>query len=112
MFSSTGDPACGYASCMCRSIRPLRVSEPPTTDGDVRAAALQYVRKVSGWRTPPRRNPDAFEAAIDEVAAATSRLLAAMGAPPIPGAATPPNLWPRSGRARERFTMPARETST
>ena len=85
---------------MCRSIRPLRVAEPPTTDGDVRAAALQYVRKVSGSRTPPRRNADAFEAAIDEVAAATARLLAALGTLPVSGDATPPALWPRSGRAR------------
>ena len=85
---------------MCRSIRPLRVAEPPTTDGDVRAAALQYVRKVSGSRTLPRRNADAFEAAIDEVAAATARLLAALGTQPVSGEATPPALWPRSGRQR------------
>jgi hypothetical protein len=85
---------------MCRSIRPLRVAEPPTTDGDVRAAALQYVRKVSGSRTPPRRNAAAFEAAIDDVAAATARLLAALGTLPVSGAATPPALWPRSGRGR------------
>jgi hypothetical protein len=96
---------------MCRSIRPLRVSEPPTTDGDVRAAALQYVRKVSGSRTAPRQNPDAFEAAIAEVAAATSRLLAVMGAPPIPGEATPPARWPRSNRSRDRVAVPAQETS-
>jgi hypothetical protein len=85
---------------MCRNIRPLRVAEPPTTDGDVRAAALQYVRKVSGSRTLPRRNADAFEAAIDDVAAATARLLAALGTQPVPGEATPPALWPRSGRQR------------
>jgi hypothetical protein len=86
---------------MCRSIRPLRVAEPPTTDGDVRAAALQYVRKVSGTRTPPRRNPEAFEAAIADVAAATARLLAALGTPAVAGEATPPALWPRAGRRRE-----------
>ena len=85
---------------MCRSIRPLRVAEPPTTDGDVRAAALQYVRKVSGSRTLPRRNADAFEAAINDVAAATTRLLAALGTLPVSGEATPPALWPRSGRQR------------
>jgi hypothetical protein len=89
-----------YPCRMCRSIRPLRVAEPPTTDGDVRAAALQYVRKVSGSRTLPRRNADAFEAAIDEVAAATARLLAALGTLPVSGEATPPALWPRSGRQR------------
>ena len=95
---------------MCRSIRPLRVEEPPTTDGDVRAAALQYVRKVSGSRTIPRRNADAFQAAIDEVAAATARLLEALGTRPVSGDATPPALWPRTGRGRtSRFdrTRPA-----
>ena len=92
-----------YHRRMCRSIRPLRVAEPPTTDGDVRAAALQYVRKVSGARTPPRRNPEAFEAAIVEIAAATARLLAALGTPAVAGEATPPALWPRSGRRREEW---------
>jgi hypothetical protein len=88
---------------MCRSIRPLRVSEPPTTDGDVRAAALQYVRKVSGARTPPHRNAEAFEAAVTDVAAATARLLAALGTPAVAGEATPPALWPRTGRRREEW---------
>ena len=91
---------------MCRSIRPLRIAEPPTTDGDVRAAALQYIRKVSGSRTIPRRDAAAFEAAIDEVAVATSRLLAALGTLPVSGEATPPALWPRSGRPRR--TSPER----
>jgi len=45
---------------MCRSIRPLRVAEPPTADGDVRAAALQYTRKVSGSRSIPRRDAAAI----------------------------------------------------
>jgi hypothetical protein len=93
---------------MCRSIRPLRIAEPPTTDGDVRAAALQYVRKVSGSRTLPRRNADAFEAAIDEVTAATARLLAALGTLPVSGEATPPALWPRSGRQRATGHDPGR----
>lgn len=61
---------------MCRSIKTLR---PPyaeaVTDDDVRAAALQYVRKVSGFRAPAAKNAAAFEAAVDEVAAATARLL-------------------------------------
>ena len=92
-----------YDPGMCRSIRPLRVSEPPTTDGDVRAAALQYVRKVSGAWTPPRRNAEAFEAAVTDVAAATARLLAALGAPAVAGEATPPALWPRTGRRREEW---------
>jgi hypothetical protein len=61
---------------MCRSIKTLR---PPyaeaVTDDDVRAAALQYVRKISGFRAPAARNAAAFDAAVDEVAAATARLL-------------------------------------
>ena len=98
-----------YAWRMCRSIRPLRVVDPPTTDGDVRAAALQYVRKVSGSRTPPRRSAGAFETAIADVAAATTRLLEALGTPPIAGEATPPALWPRTAslRARSRYDEPA-----
>jgi hypothetical protein len=61
---------------MCRSIKTLR---PPyaeaVTDDDVRAAALQYVRKISGFRAPATKNAAAFEAAVDEIAAATARLL-------------------------------------
>jgi hypothetical protein len=61
---------------MCRSIKTLR---PPyaeaVTDADMRAAALQYVRKVSGFRAPAAHNAAAFEAAVDEIAAATARLL-------------------------------------
>ncbi len=60
---------------MCRSIKKLRNAEPPATDDDVRAAALQYVRKVSGYRAPAKRNAPAFDAAVDEVAASTARLL-------------------------------------
>jgi hypothetical protein len=64
---------------MCRSIKTLR---PPyaevVTDEDMRAAALQYVRKISGFRAPATRNAAAFEAAVDEIAAATARLLATL----------------------------------
>ena len=60
---------------MCRNIRPLRNLEPPATDEEVRAAALQYVRKVSGSTAPSRANQPAFEAAVEEVAQATQRLL-------------------------------------
>jgi hypothetical protein len=60
---------------MCRSIKTLRGSVEPVTDEDVRAAALQYVRKLSGYRKPARFNEAVFEAAVDEVAAATRRLL-------------------------------------
>lgn len=60
---------------MCRSIKTLRGAEPPPTDEDVAAAALQYVRKLSGYRAPSRANAEAFDRAVDEVAAATQRLL-------------------------------------
>jgi hypothetical protein len=64
---------------MCRSIKTLR---PPyaedVTDSDVRAAALQYVRKISGFRTPAGHNAEAFEAAVEEITAASARLLAAL----------------------------------
>jgi len=66
---------------MCRSIRQLRRAdeEGPATTGEALAAALQYVRKVSGYRTPSARHRAAFDAAVEEVAAATARLLAAIG---------------------------------
>ena len=63
---------------MCRNIRPLFNFEPPADADEVRAAALQYVRKVSGMTKPSQANQDAFEAAIGEVEAATQRLLDAL----------------------------------
>jgi hypothetical protein len=60
---------------MCRSIHTLHNYEPPATQEEVRAAALQYVRKVSGYNKPSRANEAAFERAVDEVEAATIRLL-------------------------------------
>ncbi len=61
---------------MCRSIHPLYNFEPPPTEEEVRAAALQYVRKISGFTKPSRANEEAFERAVDAVAAASARLLA------------------------------------
>ena len=70
---------------MCRSIVQLRRADQPATDEEIRAAALQFVRKVSGYRQPSRRNAEAFEAAVDEVAAATQRLLDTLVLPqPVP----------------------------
>jgi hypothetical protein len=66
---------------MCRSIIKLRNEESPATDEEVRAAALQFVRKVSGYRQPSKRNAEAFETAVDEIAQATQRLLDALAAP-------------------------------
>ncbi len=60
---------------MCRNIKPLRLPDRPATDEEIREAALQYVRKVSGYRKPSRANQPAFDAAVDEVAAATRRML-------------------------------------
>lgn len=62
---------------MCRSIKTLRPPyADPVTEADVHAAALQYVRKVSGFRQPARHNAAAFDAAVEAVAAATAQLLA------------------------------------
>jgi hypothetical protein len=60
---------------MCRSIKTLRRAAEPATEEEVRAAALQFVRKVSGYRTPSRANEEAFEAAVGEIAEASRRLL-------------------------------------
>jgi hypothetical protein len=69
---------------MCRNIRPLHNFEPPATSEEVQAAALQYVRKVSGTTRPSQVNAAAFEQAVAEVAGATARLLDALetSAPP------------------------------
>lgn len=63
---------------MCRSIRTLFNYEPPATSEEVAAAALQYVRKVSGYTRPSRANEAAFDAAVEDVAGATRRLLDAL----------------------------------
>lgn len=69
---------------MCRNIKPLFNFEPPVTDDEIRAASLQFVRKISGFTRPSQANHAAFEAAIDEISAASSRLLHSLttGAPP------------------------------
>jgi len=69
---------------MCRNIRTLHNFEPPATDEEVRAAALQYVRKISGSTKPSQANAEAFERAVDAVAIASSTLLSELvtSAPP------------------------------
>jgi hypothetical protein len=69
---------------MCRNIKPLFNFAPPASEDEIRAAALQFVRKVSGFNTPSRANEAAFQAAVDEIAAACSTLLGALetNAPP------------------------------
>jgi len=60
---------------MCRNIQTLHNFEPPATEEEVRSAALQYVRKISGFTKPSQANEEAFERAVDEVTAASARLL-------------------------------------
>jgi hypothetical protein len=63
---------------MCRNIRPLFNFEPPVTENEIRDAALQFVRKVSGFHKPSQANEAAFLAAVDQIAAASGKLLAAL----------------------------------
>jgi hypothetical protein len=69
---------------MCRNIRTLYNFKPPATDDEIRAASEQYVRKISGFNKPSQANAEAFERAVDDVAAVSSRLLAELStsAPP------------------------------
>jgi hypothetical protein len=63
---------------MCRNIRPLFNFDPPATDDEIRASALQFVRKISGFNAPSKANAEAFDTAVDEVAAAARRLVGAL----------------------------------
>jgi hypothetical protein len=63
---------------MCRNIRILFNFEPPATDEEIRAAALQYVRKLSGFTRPSQANADAFDFAVEEIAQASARLLSSL----------------------------------
>ena len=82
---------------MCRNIHTLYNFEPPATEDEIRGAALQYVRKVSGFTKPSQANGSAFEAAVDEVADATRRLLEALVT-----TAAPKDREVEAERARER----------
>ena len=87
---------------MCRNIRQLHNFDPPATDEEVRDAALQYVRKISGSTKPSRANEEAFDRAVDEVAQVTRRLLDGLAT-----SAAPKNreleAARRRARAAERF---------
>jgi len=63
---------------MCRNIRMLFNFEPPVTEEEIRAASLQFVRKVSGFNKPSKTNEEAFQAAIEEITAASRKLLASL----------------------------------
>jgi hypothetical protein len=82
---------------MCRNIHTLYNFEPPATEDEIRGAALQYVRKVSGFTKPSQANESAFDAAVDEVADATRRLIDALVT-----AAAPKDREVEAERARER----------
>jgi len=75
---------------MCRSIKPLRLPERPATDQEIHEAALQFVRKVSGYRKPSRLNQQAFDRAVAEVAEATHRMLLSLEVHAHPHAVTEP----------------------
>jgi hypothetical protein len=81
---------------MCRSIKPLFNLDPPVTDIEIRAAALQFVRKISGSHKPSRANQPAFDQAVEEVTAAAERLLSQLAT------AVPP-------KSREALAAQARE---
>lgn len=83
---------------MCRNIRPLFNFEPPATDEEIRASALQFVRKVSGFSKPSQANAEAFERAVDEVAGAARRLISSLHSTAAP-------------RDRETEALKARERS-
>ncbi|HTW47188.1 MAG TPA: DUF2277 domain-containing protein [Acidobacteriaceae bacterium] len=82
---------------MCRNIKTLFNFEPPVTPEEVRAASLQYVRKISGFTKPSQANEAAFHAAVDEVTEASARLLAALET-----TAAPKNRDEEAAKARAR----------
>ena len=82
---------------MCRNIRTLHNFEPPATDEEVHASALQYVRKISGFTKPSQANAEAFERAVEEVAAVSRRLLGELVTN-----APPKNRDVEAAKARER----------
>jgi hypothetical protein len=82
---------------MCRNIRTLFNFDPPATEDEVRAASLQFVRKISGFNTPSRANEAAFSAAVDDIAGVAGRLLAS-----LESAAAPKNRQEEAARAKAR----------
>jgi hypothetical protein len=82
---------------MCRNIRILANFEPPATEDEIRASALQFVRKVSGMNRPSRANQVAFDRAVDEVTAAASRLIHSLST-----SAPPRNREEEARKAQER----------
>ena len=85
---------------MCRNIKPLFNFEPPATDDEVRASALQFVRKVSGYTKPSKVNEEAFNAAVEEVTEAAQKLIASLVT-----TAPPRDREEVAARARERAAV-------
>lgn len=77
---------------MCRSIKPLRNMDHPVTEQEIQEAALQYVRKVSGYRKPSKANEAAFQKAVDEVAESTRRMLELLKQSPFQNSSMPVSL--------------------
>lgn len=80
-FQATHDFLTLWRIIMCRSIKPLRLPDRPATEQEIQEAALQYVRKISGYRKPSRANEESFAKAIQEVAEATRKMLDALNRP-------------------------------
>jgi len=85
---------------MCRNIRPLFNFEPPASDDEIRASALQFVRKVSGFAKPSKANSEAFERAVEEVAKAERRLIFSLHS-----ASPPRDRATEAHKARERSRL-------
>ncbi len=85
---------------MCRNIRPLFNFEPPASEDEIRASALQFVRKVSGFAKPSQANAEAFERAVDEVAGAARNLISSLHS-----AAPPRDRDTEAQKARERSRL-------
>ena len=82
---------------MCRNIRPLFNFDPPVTEAEIRAASLQFVRKISGFTKPSKSNVTVFQAAVDEIAAVSARLIASLET-----AASPKNREEEAAKAKAR----------
>jgi hypothetical protein len=82
---------------MCRNIRTLFNFEPPVTEDEIRAASLQFVRKITGFNKPSRANEAAFNAAVDDIAGISARLLSS-----LESAGTPKNREEEAARAKAR----------
>jgi len=85
---------------MCRNIKPLFNFDPPVTPEEVRAASLQFVRKITGFNKPSKANQDAFQAAIEEIAKVSARLIHSLET-----SATPRNREEEAAKAKARAAM-------